>query len=246
MIILEKLNDVLDKLNKTEKEQMYLELALFNKNKEELKEEKMENEKYYLENQARFYNQNPKKVKENILLNSKLYEILINKIIFMYDSIFEDIVSYKQNILNNQKILVGNVIFYTQKIEGEEDEELRTKYYNEINDMLNKSKEFEKILNECDKKIMWLKDDMQNTINTVFVNRNVQIAINDSLINRTIRGIKHFFIGKRMYRSINNSYVSMINDLSKTISKKEKELANYSIKLKKFVKNSKKRILNAT
>ena len=246
MIILEKLNDVLDKLNKTEKEQMYLELALFNKNKEELKEEKMENEKYYLENQARFYNQNPKKVKENILLNSKLYEILINKIIFMYDSIFEDIVSYKQNILNNQKILVGNVIFYTQKIEGEEDEELRTKYYNEINDMLNKSKEFEKILNECDKKIMWLKDDMQNTINTVFVNRNVQIAINDSLINRTIRGIKHFFIGKRMYRSINNSYVSMINDLSKTISIKEKELANYSIKLKKFVKNSKKRILNAT
>ena len=116
MIILEKLNDVLDKLNRTEKEQMYLELALFNKNKEELKEEKLENEKYYLENQARFYNQNPKKVKENILLNSKLYEILINKIIFMYDSIFEDIVSYKQNILNNQKILVGNVIFYTQKI----------------------------------------------------------------------------------------------------------------------------------
>ncbi|MCR5186115.1 MAG: hypothetical protein K6D97_03240 [Clostridia bacterium] len=245
MIILEKLNDVLDKLNRTEKEQMYLELALFNKNKEELKEEKLENEKYYLENQARFYNQNPKKVKENILLNSKLYEILINKIIFMYDSIFEDIVSYKQNILNNQKILVGNVIFYTQKIEGEENEEIKNQYYSEINGMINKSKEFERVLNECDEKIIWLKEDMIKSINSLFINRNVQIAINDSIINRTIRGIKHFFVGKRMYKSINNSYVSMINDLSKAISDKEKELAKFSITLKKHIKNSKKRILKA-
>ena len=105
MIILEKLNDTLDKLNKAEKEQMYLELALYNKNKEALKENKIENEKMFLENQAKFYNQNPKKVGESILLNSKLYEILLNKTTFLYDSVYEEILIYKQNILNNQKIL---------------------------------------------------------------------------------------------------------------------------------------------
>ena len=111
--------------------------------------------------------------------------------------------------------------------------------------MINKSKEFERVLNECDEKIIWLKEDMIKSINSLFVNRNVQIAINDSIINRTIRGIKHFFVGKRMYKSINNSYVSMINDLSKAISDKEKELAKFSITLKKHIKNSKKRILKA-
>ena len=246
MIVLEKLNDILDKLNKAEKEQMYLELAFYNKTKEEMREDKIENEKFFLENQAKFYNQNPKKVGETILLNSKLYEILINKVTFMYDSILEDILIYKQNILNNQKILVGNIIYYSQKIEETCEEDEKTRYQREIDSMFEKNKQFEELLTELDQKIIWLNEDMKKYLDETFINKNVQLAVNDTFMNKTIRGIKNLFLGKRLFRSVNSSYVTSINNLTKKIYEKEVELAKASISIKRFVKNSKKRILSVS
>ena len=91
MILLEKLNDILDKLNKSEKEQTYLELALYNKNKKVFKENKIENEKIYLEDQANFFNQNVRKVQDKVMVNLKLYEVTINRLVYIYDILFEDI-----------------------------------------------------------------------------------------------------------------------------------------------------------
>ncbi len=243
MILLEKLNDILDKLNKSEKEQTYLELALYNKNKKVFKENKIENEKIYLEDQANFFNQNVRKVQDKVMVNLKLYEVTINRLVYIYDILFEELIMYKQNILNNQKILVGNIIFYAQKYELAVDEKEKEVYYSEIQDQINKIDEFEKLIDVCDEKILWLLEDLRESIDNIFINNNTQIAVSEKIISRVIKGFKNIFVGKKKYKSFNDSYIIYINKLSNKVIEKEEELAKISVAFKKKIKNSKKKIL---
>ena len=244
MILLEKLNDVLDKINKAEKEQAFLELALYTKGKNEIKESKLESEKRYHEDQANYYGRNINRSQDVIVLNTKLYEVVLSKILYVYDCLIEEVIIGRQSILNNQKIIVGNIIYYAEKYDSAESEEEKEQYSKEMSILFEKIDDLEDLIKYCDSKIEYLLSDMQKYVNETFENRGTSLALQEKNMTRFFRSVKNIFVGKRNYKLYSKSYIDVINNLSQKISNKIDELASLSIKMNRQIRKTKRKILD--
>ena len=102
--MLKELNENMQKLRNIENEINMLELALYQKNVEEIKEKKITEVRKFFERQSKFYNQKTEKYKKDIENNIEKYNMQIEKLILsnnltmivvQHDKIFIDKIANK-------------------------------------------------------------------------------------------------------------------------------------------------------
>lgn len=104
--IFEKLNENLYNLDNIENEISMIELAIYQKSIEELKNKKINEIREFFEQKARFYNQKTEKYNYEINNNIEKYKIQIDKLINTYDNLYVNVFKIMESAINNQKMLL--------------------------------------------------------------------------------------------------------------------------------------------
>ena len=176
--IFEKLNENLYNLDNVESEISMIELAIYQKSLEDLKDTKKDELREFFEQKAKFYNQKIEKYNYEINNNIEKYQIEIDKIINTYNNLYVNVFKIMESAINNQKIAIANIVTLTERIQKEDlkDEEIE-KIRNTIIACAEKKLNYAVIIDECKARIKWCIEDALNNINEIFQNNIYQLQI---------------------------------------------------------------------
>lgn len=206
--IFEKLNENMQNLENVENEISMLQLAIYQKNIEKLKECKMNEIRGFFEQQLRFYNQKSEKYEHEIEKNINNYKEQLEKLINVYDNLYVNIFKIMQNAMNNQKIAIANIVTLTERLQKEKitEEEIQTTQ-NTIIACAQKKLNYEVIINECNARIKWCIENVQADINEVFINNIYQLQIyEDNIFTKIKRIIFNKISGKSKFKRFLENY----------------------------------------
>lgn len=216
--LIEKLNENIQDLESVENEIAMLQLAIYQKNVEKLKEDKMNEIKEFFNQQMRIYNQKNEKYREDIDDNINKYEEQIDRLIKAYDNLYINIFKIMESAINNQKIAIANIVTLREKLNKEEinDMELQN-IKNIIVACAQKKLNYAVIIDECKARIEWCIKNVQIDINEIFINNINQLQIYEENIFIKIRKkIFNRILGKRKFqRFIENYEHECIKDIEK-------------------------------
>lgn len=238
--IYEGLNQNIQDLENVENEIIMLQLAIYQKNIEKLKNCKMNEISELFEQQLRFYNQKSERHKGEIDTIVNKYKKQLDMLINVYDNLYINIVKIMQNAMSNQKIAVANIVTLTERLQNGNviDEEIQeTK--NTIIACAQKKLNYEVIIDECNARIKWCIENVQSDINEVFTNNMYQLQIYEDNIFTKIKTIIFNKISgkskfKRFLENYENEYIKDIKakinlkifDVSATLNGITKQMEN--------------------
>lgn len=206
--IFEKLNENLYNLDNVENEISMIELAIYQKSLEDLKDTKKDELREFFEQKAKFYNQKIEKYNYEINNNIEKYQIEIDKIINTYNNLYVNVFKIMESAINNQKIAIANIVTLTERIQKEDlkDEEIE-KIRNTIIACAEKKLNYAVIIDECKARIKWCIEDALNNINEIFQNNIYQLQIYDeNIINKIKRNFFNIIFGKSSYKKFIENY----------------------------------------
>ena len=206
--IFEKLNENMQNLENVENEISMLQLAIYQKNIEKLKDYKMNEMREFFEQQSRFYNQKSEKYEYEIEKNINKYKEQLEKLINAYDNVYVNIFTIMQNAMNNQKIAIANIVTLTEKLQKENptNEEVQ-KIKNTIIACAQKKLNYAVIIEECRARIKWCIENVQADINEVFINNIYQLQIyEDNIFTKIKRIIFNKISGKSKFKRFLENY----------------------------------------
>ena len=122
--VLEKLNENLYNLDKLENEISMIELAIYQKSLEELKNTKINEVRELFYQKARVYNQKIENYSNEINNNIEKYEIEIDRIINIYNNLYVNVFKIMESAINNPKIAIANIVTLTERIKKEDLEDV--------------------------------------------------------------------------------------------------------------------------
>lgn len=253
--ILEKLNENMQNLENVENEISMLQLAIYQKNTEKLKECKLNEIREFFEQQLRFYNQKSEKYEVEIEKNINKYKEQLEKLIHVYDNLYINIFKIMQNAMNNQKIAIANIVTLTEKLKEKthNDEEIQ-----EIKNMImacaQKKLDYAVMIDECKARMKWCIENVQTDINEVFINNIYQLQIyEDDIFTKIKRIIFNKISGKskfkRFLENYENEYIKdikikntskildVISILKGIMKQMEKVKEQISVKYQKMIYN---------
>ena len=253
--ILEKLNENMQNLENVENEISMLQLAIYQKNTEKLKECKLNEIRVFFEQQSRFYNQKSEKYEVEIEKNINKYKEQLEKLIHVYDNLYINIFKIMQNAMNNQKIAIANIVTLTEKLQEKpnNDEEIQ-----EIKNMImacaQKKLDYAVMIEECKARMKWCIENVQTDINEVFINNIYQLQIyEDNVFTKIKRIIFNKISGKskfkRFLENYENEYIKdikikntskildVISILKGIMKQMEKVKEQISVKYQKMIYN---------
>ena len=253
--ILEKLNENMQNLENVENEISMLQLAIYQKNTEKLKECKLNEIRGFFEQQSRFYNQKSEKYEVEIEKNINKYKEQLEKLIHVYDNLYINIFKIMQNAMNNQKIAIANIVTLTEKLQEKpnNDEEIQ-----EIKNMImacaQKKLDYAVMIDECKARMKWCIENVQTDINEVFINNIYQLQIyEDNVFTKIKRIIFNKISGKskfkRFLENYENEYIKdikikntskildVISILKGIMKQMEKVKEQISVKYQKMIYN---------
>lgn len=253
--ILEKLNENMQNLENVENEISMLQLAIYQKNTEKLKECKLNEIRVFFEQQLRFYNQKSEKYEVEIEKNINKYKEQLEKLIHVYDNLYINIFKIMQNAMNNQKIAIANIVTLTEKLKEKthNDEEIQ-----EIKNMImacaQKKLDYAVMIEECKARMEWCIENVQTDINEVFINNIYQLQIyEDNVFTKIKRIIFNKISGKskfkRFLENYENEYIKdiktkntskildVISILKGIMKQMEKVKEQISVKYQKMIYN---------
>ena len=240
ILIFEKLNENMQNLENVEKEISMLQLAIYEKNTEKLKECKMNEIREFFEQQSKFYNQKSEKYEYEIEKNINKYKEQLEKLINVYDNLYVNIFKIMQNAMNNQKIAIANIVTLTEKLKTEKitDEEIQKKK-NTIIACAQKKLNYAVIIDECKARIKWCIENVQADINELFVNNICQLQIyEDNIFTKIKRMIFNKISGKSKFKRFLENYENeYIKDIK---SKNSLKVLDVSSTLKGIIKQMEK------
>ena len=206
--IFEKLNENMQNLENVENEISMLQLAIYQKSIEKLKDCKMNEIREFFEQQSRFYNQKSEKYEYEIEKNINKYKEQLEKLINVYDNLYVNIFKIMQNAMNNQKIAIANIVTLTEKLQKKKltDEEIQ-KIQNTIRACAQKKVNYAVIIDECKARIKWCIENVQTDINEIFINNIYQLQIyEDSIFTKIKRIIFNKISGKNKFKRFLENY----------------------------------------
>ena len=206
--IFEKLNENMQNLENVENEISMLQLAIYQKNIEKLKECKMNEIREFFEQQSKFYNQKSEKYEYEIEKNINKYKEQLEELINVYDNLYVNIFKIMQNAMNNQKIAIANIVTLTERLQKEKntDEEIQ-KMQNTILACAQKKLNYAVIIDECKARIKWCIENVQADINEVFINNIYQLQIyEDNIFTKIKRIIFNKISGKSKFKRFLENY----------------------------------------
>ena len=221
--IFEKLNENMQNLENVENEISMLQLAIYQKSIEKLKDCKMNEISQFFEQQSRFYNQKSEKYEYEIEKNINKYKEQLEKLINAYDNVYVNVFRIMQNAVDNQKIALANIVTLTEKLQKEKlTNEETQKIKNTIIACAQKKLNYAVIIEECKARIKWCIENVQADINEVFINNIYQLQIyEDNIFTKIKRIIFNKISGKskfkRFLENYENEYIKDIK--SKNTSK---------------------------
>ncbi len=196
----------LKEFNSIEEKKSMITLAIYEKQINELKTQKIQEVQNYLSNQVNFYEQDIKDYKENINLTVKKYTEEIDKLIKSYDYLYIKIFKNRQEAVNNQTMITGNVIQLVENKQNKKDAELK-KINNQIIALLQKKVNYSVIVEECNARLNWCIESFEKDIQEVFENKFYQIELyKGSFFEKLRRKILNIFSGKKKLLEILNNY----------------------------------------
>lgn len=206
--IFEKLNENMQNLENVENEISMLQLAIYQKSIEKLKDCKMNEIREFFEQQSRFYNQKSEKYEYEIEKNINNYKEQLEKLINAYDNVYVNIFKIMQNAMDNQKIALANIVTLTEKLQKEKlTNEETQKIKNTIIACAQKKLNYSVIIEECRARIKWCIENVQADINEVFINNIYQLQIyEDNIFTRIKRIIFNKISGKSKFKRFLENY----------------------------------------
>lgn len=251
--IFEKLNENMQNLENVENEISMLQLAIYQKNIEKLKECKMNEIREFFEQQSKFYNQKSEKYEYEIEKNINKYKEQLEKLINVYDNLYVNIFKIMQNAMNNQKIAIANIVTLTERLQKEKntDEEIQ-KMQNTILACAQKKLNYAVIIDECKARIKWCIENVQSDINEVFINNIYQLQIyEDNIFAKIKRIIFNKISGKSKFKRFLENYeneyikdikaknsskvIDIVSTLNGIMKQMEKVKEQISIKYKQMI-----------
>lgn len=251
--IFEKLNENMQNLENVENEISMLQLAIYQKKIEKLKECKINEIREFFEQQSKFYNQNSEKYEYEIEKNINNYKEQLEKLINVYDNLYVNIFKIMQNAINNQKIAIANIVTLTERLQKEKntDEEIQ-KMQNTMIACAQKKLNYAVIIDECKARIKWCIENVQVDINEVFINNIYQLQIYENNIFTKIKRIIFNKISgkskfKRFLENYENEYIKdikaknslkvldIVSTLNGIMKQMEKVKEQISIKYKQMI-----------
>ena len=206
--IFEKLNENMQNLENVENEISMLQLAIYQKNIEKLKDCKMNEIREFFEQQSRFYNQKSEKYEYEIEKNINKYKEQLEKLINAYDNVYVNVFRIMQNAVDNQKIALANIVTLTEKLQKEKlTNEETQKIKNTIIACAQKKLNYAVIIEECRARIKWCIENVQADINEVFINNIYQLQIyEDNIFTKIKRIIFNRISGKSKFKRFLENY----------------------------------------
>lgn len=234
--IFEKLNENMQNLENVENEISMLQLAIYQKSIEKLKDCKMNEIREFFEQQSRFYNQKSEKYEYEIEKNINKYKEQLEKLINAYDNVYVNIFKIMQNAMDNQKIALANIVTLTEKLQKEKlTNEETQKIKNTIIACAQKKLNYSVIIEECRARIKWCIENVQADINEVFINNIYQLQIyEDNIFTKIKRIIFNKISGKSKFKRFLENYENeYIKDIK---SKNSSRILNVISTLKGIMK----------
>ncbi len=185
-----------------------LELAIYQKKIENLKEEKLHEIRQYFEQQSQYFNQNSYDYQDEIDKNVEQYKVQIDKLINVYDKLYVRTFKIMQNSINNQKISISNIITLTRKIKEENLPEKDIQNYEKIiNACAQKKLNYSVIINECKARIKWCIENVQKDIKDVFVGKTTELKVyKENVFNKIKEKILNLIFGKVRFQRVLDEY----------------------------------------
>ena len=212
---LKELNENIQDIGNIENEITMVQLAIYQKNIEKLKDFKMLKIREYFEQQIKFYNQKIVKYENEIENNINKYKGQLERLINIYDKLYVNIFSIMQESMNNQKIAVANIVTLKEKLNREKFEEEEEKNIkNIIMACAQKKLDYSVIIDECKARIKWCIENVQADINEIFVNKTNQLQLyHDNVFTKLKIKIFSKILGKNKFKSFLENYQNEYNDI---------------------------------
>lgn len=206
--ILEKLNQNLEDLDIIEREISMVELAIYQKNIENLKDDKLNEIREFFNQQSKFYCQKTEKFKKEIDKNIRRYINQIDKLINVYDNLYVNIFRMMENARSNQKNAIANIVTLTENLKKEELSEVeRDRLQKNIIACAEKKLNYSVIIDECEARINWCIDNIQKDVNEVFISNTNQVQIyEDNVFSKIRRILFNRLSGKSKYKKFLENY----------------------------------------
>ena len=185
--LFEKLNENLENLDNVDKEIGMIELAIYQKTIEQLKNNKINEIRNFFEQQAKIYNQNSKKYEKEIENNIKKYEEQIEKLVNVYDELYINIFKIMQNAKDNEKIAIANIVTLSDRLQKEKN--IEQQLQKNIIACIQKKLNYSVIIDECKARIEWCIENVKEDINQIFIIEANQLQLYKENIVSKIRRI---------------------------------------------------------
>lgn len=206
--IFQSLNENVYNLENIEKQISMVELAIYQKIIEEIKDRKLKEAKMFLEQQAAMYNQKSEKFQKQINKNVEKIKEQIDKLVRIYDNLYLSIFKIMQSAINNQKIAIANIVTLTEALKKETITKEETKRIQKnILACAQKKINYSVIIDECKARIKWCTESVQIDLNEVFINNIYQLQIyKESIISRIRKIIYNKISGKNRFKNFLLNY----------------------------------------
>ena len=198
-----------------ENEMAMIELAIYRKSIEVVKEQKLQEIKEFFEQQAKYYYQKADKYQIEIDKNIKMYERQIEKLMNAYDKLYITTFKIMQSAINNQKIAIANIVTLVAEKENKD-------VSSTIIALAQKKLNYAVIVDECRERLKWCRENAQRDINEVFRHHVHQLQIyEESIIDKLRRFVFNRISGKSKYRKFLENYqMEYIKDIKRKNNEK--------------------------
>lgn len=202
---LERLNKNLNALNDVDNEIAMVELAIYQKSLDDLKNKKINEVKDAFKQKAKFYNQKVEKYDTEINDCIKKIQLEMDRLINSYDNLYANTFKIMTNAMNNQKNAIANIVTLTEMLhkENSNDEKIRNTIIACAEEKLN----YAVIIDECKARIKWCTNEALDALNEIFQNDTNKLQIYDeNIFNKTKRNLFNIFAGKSSYKKFVEDY----------------------------------------
>lgn len=197
--------DKLTELNDLEIKKSKVLAVIFQKTTREIMSKKMQSLKSNFKEQAEFYGQNLEDYDVVYQEIMKKYEDQLSQILIKYHEIFSNIYLELQEAECNQKIAITNLkksYDTKQEILNLSNSTIVEEFERKINACLQKKKNYDMIIKECEKELDNYRGNIENQINSLFADKLNQIALKEEgAFAKLIQKIKNMFSGKTKFKT---------------------------------------------
>lgn len=204
----EMLNQNIQAMDYVEKQIAMLQLAMYEKRVQEIKERKISEIRNFFELQSKLYNQKVEKYETEIENNVEMYKKQLERLIVAYNNAYVDTFKMMQEAMNDQKFAIANIITLSKKLQSDGITDVeKSNIQNKIKADVQKKLNFSVIIDECKARMSWYIENVQADLNNLFVVSSNQLqAYDENIFTKIRRIVSNKLSGKSKFKNFLENY----------------------------------------